>query len=87
MKLAEQVRSTHNQDGAVVLDILHGEIYRLNVIGSHIFRCLQQGFTESQISQEISSLYNLEAGIAAVDVREFLSVLEQRDLVHKVHQA
>ena len=35
-RLSEQVRSTHNQDGAVVLDILHGQMFRLNLVGSRM---------------------------------------------------
>ena len=34
MKLSAQLRSTHDQDGAIVLDILHGEMFRLNFVGS-----------------------------------------------------
>ena len=37
MKLSAQLRSTHNQDGAIVLDILHGEMFRLNFVGSPRF--------------------------------------------------
>ena len=87
MKVSEHVRATHNQDGAIVLDVLHGEIFRMNVVASHIFRRLQRGFTESQISREITSLYNLEADIASVDVRDFVSALEKLGLLDGGHNA
>ena len=42
-RLSEQVRSTHNQDGAVVLDILHGQMFRLNLVGSRMLELLKGG--------------------------------------------
>ena len=54
MKLSEHVRSTHNTDGAVVLDILHGEMYRLNFVGSRMLELLKLGYTNLQIADAVS---------------------------------
>ena len=49
MKLSAQVRSTHSQDGAIVLDILHGQMFSANVVGSRILELLKRERTEAQM--------------------------------------
>ena len=81
MKLSEHVRSTHSQDGAVVLDILHGQMFRLNVVGSRMLELLKQGMTEAQIADAISRDSGAPLEIVATDLREFLNHLERNHLL------
>ena len=81
MKLSEHVRSTHSQDGAVVLDILHGQMFRLNVVGSRMLELLKQGMTEAQIADVISRDSGAPREIVATDLREFLNHLERNHLL------
>ena len=81
MKLSEHVRSTHSQDGAVVLDILHGQMFRLNVVGSRMLELLKQGMTEAQIADAISRDSGAPREIVASDLREFLNHLERNHLL------
>jgi len=81
MKLSEHVRSTHNQDGAVVLDILHGQMFRLNVVGSRMLELLKQGMAEAQIADAISRDSGAPREIVATDLREFLNHLERNHLL------
>jgi hypothetical protein len=76
------VRSTRNGDGGIVLDINHGQMFRLNPVGALILEFLAKGSAEREIAKEISRLYSISEEIAAVDVREFLESLEQHRLVH-----
>jgi hypothetical protein len=81
VKLSEHVRSTHNQDGAVVLDVLHGQMYRLNLVGSRMLELLKEGRTEDQIVDRISREFGVDRGIVAQDFREFLAHLEKHHLI------
>ena len=84
MKLSAQVRSTHSQDGAVVLDILHGEMFRLNFVGSRMLELLEQGFTEAQIAQKIAIEFEAEPQIIAQHLRAFIAHLETQRLIESV---
>jgi hypothetical protein len=80
-RVSDAVRSTHNQDGAVVLDIQHGRILRLNTTASLIFDRLQQGQTDSQIIDEVCREFRVSQEIAQADLAEFLNSLAQQGLV------
>jgi hypothetical protein len=81
MKLSEHVRSTHDEDGAVVLDILHGQMFRLNVVGSRMLDLLKQGMTEAQIASAISRESGAPQEIVAADLQEFLDHLKRNRLL------
>ena len=80
-KLSEQVRSTHTQDGAVVLDIRHGRMFRLNLVGSRMLELLKQGHSEPQIAEEIGREFGATREIVEPDLREFLTLLERHGLL------
>jgi len=81
VKLSAQLRSTHNQDGAIVLDILHGEMFRLNFVGSRMLELLKQGRTETQIVDELRKEFGAPQETVATDLREFLAHLEKHHLL------
>lgn len=83
MKISAQVRSTHDQDGAVVLDIRHGRMYGLNFVGSRILELLRQDYQEPQIAEEISRQFGIGLDTATSDVREFLKSLEKHHLIER----
>ena len=82
MKLPEHVRSTHSQDGAVVLDILHGQMYRLNLVGSRMLELLKQGHTEREIAEQLSQEFRVGRETVASDLQEFLAHLEKHHLLN-----
>jgi hypothetical protein len=81
VKLSAQVRSTHGQDGAVVLDILHGRMFWLNLVGSRMLELLKQDRTESQIVDELSREFGADREIVEADLKEFLAHLERHRLL------
>jgi hypothetical protein len=81
MKLSEHVRSTHSQDGSVVLDILHGQMFRLNFVGSRMLELLKQGRTETQIADELSQEFGTARETIADDLQEFLAHLQKHHLL------
>jgi hypothetical protein len=81
LKIAEGVRSTHGHDGSVVLDIHHGQIFTLNIVGAKIIELLEQGRSETQIVESISDTFQICRDIIERDVREFLECLQKHRLV------
>jgi len=75
------VRSTHGQDGAIVLDVQQGQMFNLNLVGSKILELLEGGATESDIVNVISRDFNASREIVENDVREFIESLKRHKLV------
>jgi hypothetical protein len=84
LKLNGQIRSTHNQDGAIVLDIRGGQMFSLNLVGSRILELLKDGCTETQIVDEIIRESGADRKIVEADLQEFLVQLEKHRLL-EVH--
>ena len=82
-RVSESVRSTHGQDGAVVLDIRHGQMFNLNFVGSRILELLKTGATESSIVDEISQKSEVSRDVAEGDVREFIASLKKYHLLEE----
>jgi Coenzyme PQQ synthesis protein D (PqqD) len=81
VKLSEHVRSTLNLDGAVVLDILHGEMFQLNFVGSRMLELLKAGFTNAQIADAISRDFGVARETVTADLEEFVAHLEKHSLL------
>jgi len=82
-RISDTVRSTHNQDGAIVLDIRQGQMFNLNFVGSRILELLKNGSSESVIVDEISRGFSVSRELAENDVREFLQTLKTCHLVEE----
>jgi hypothetical protein len=82
-RVSPTVRSTHNQDGAIVLDVQQGQMFNLNFVASRILELLKGGSTESGIVDQISREFGISRNLAESDVREFLQTLKERQLVER----
>jgi Coenzyme PQQ synthesis protein D (PqqD) len=80
-RVSEHVRKTSSEDGGIVLDVKHGRMFGLNIVGSRIIELLERQCTPAQIAQEIASSFGVAIDIADRDVREFLETLEQHHLI------
>ena len=80
-RISEHVRLSHTPDGAVVLDIVHGRMFRLNFAGSRILELLEQGSAELEIAGELAREFGIDQTVAEADVREFLDTLENHSLL------
>jgi len=81
MKVSDEVRATHGPDGAVVLDIRQGLMFRLNPVGSRILELLQQGHSEEEIVAQVSQQFDVSRDVVTADLTEFLANLEKYRLV------
>jgi coenzyme PQQ synthesis protein D (PqqD) len=82
-RVSNTVRSTHNQDGAIVLDVRQGQMFNVNFVGSRILELLKSGSAESAIVDEISREFDISRDLAETDVREFLQALKKCHLVQE----
>jgi len=80
-RVSDTVRSTHGQDGAIVLDIRQGQMFNLNFVGSRILQLLKAGATELEIIREIGQEFRISPDLARSDLLEFLRTLEQHQLI------
>jgi hypothetical protein len=83
LRLSDTVRSTHNQDGAIVLDIRQGQMFNVNFVGSRILELLEIESGESMIVDQISHEFNVSRDLAEKDVRDFLQSLKKCHLVEE----
>jgi uncharacterized protein (DUF2252 family) len=77
------VRSTHNHDGAIVLDVRQRQMFNLNFVGSRILELLKNGSTETAITDQISREFGVGRELAENDVRQFLQALKKCHLVEE----
>ena len=82
-RVSDTVRSTHNQDGAIVLDLRQGQMINLNFVGARILELLKNGSAEPAIVDEISREFGVSQDLAENDVREFLQSLKKCHLVEE----
>jgi hypothetical protein len=80
-KVSHSVRSTHGQDGAIVLDVQQGQMFNLNLVGSRILELLKIGSSEQQITSTISQEFSADTEIVRKDLAEFLEELRKHKLV------
>ena len=80
-RVSEGVRSTHGQDGAIVLDIQQGQMFNLNCVGSRILELLESGSEEPDIVNVISHEFNTGREVVENDVHEFIETLRKHKLV------
>jgi len=85
-KVSETVRTTHGQDGAVVLDIRQGQMFNLNPVGSRIVELLKSGNTELQIADQLGREFGIGRDVAEKDLQEFLQALKNHRLIEDCEQ-
>jgi hypothetical protein len=82
-RVSDTVRSTHNLDGAILLDIRQGQMFNVNFVGSRILELLKNRSTESEITAQISREFGVDRELAESDVRQFLQALKKCQLVEE----
>ncbi|MHB8527260.1 MAG: PqqD family protein [Candidatus Acidiferrales bacterium] len=80
-RISGTIRRTQTQDGGIVLDIQHGQMFCLNVVGSKIIDLLERGLDEAQIADQISRAYAADIEIVRTDVRDFIEVLNKHHIL------
>jgi hypothetical protein len=81
LRLADSVRKTHTPDGAVVLDVKHGRMFRFNSTGSRILQLLSSGTEEQEIAAMLVREFSADPVTAESDASTFLASLQRYALV------
>ena len=83
-RLADTVRRTQTQDGGIVLDIHHGQMFSLNVVGAKILELIAQGYDAPRIALEISRQFQVSQETVCAHVLEFIATLEKHHILEPV---
>ena len=79
--ISKATRSTHGQDGAIVLDIEHGQMFSLNLVGSRILELLENGSTNTEIVTTICQEFKADRSVVENDLHEFINSLNTHTIL------
>jgi hypothetical protein len=86
-RISETVRRTETVDGGILLDVHHGQMFCLNVVGAKILELMQRGYDESRIADEISRDYAANRDVVRADVIEFIETLQKHHILQPARSA
>jgi hypothetical protein len=72
----DTIRRVANADGGVVLDLRHGKMFRVNLLGAKVLDLLEQGDSPTQIAEKLSTEFGIAPSEVEADVREFIESLK-----------
>jgi len=81
MRISENIRTSFNQDGAVLMDIQGGSMLTLNPIGSIIWQQLSDGRSPEQIAEHLALEFGISREQTLADVNEFVEQLQAQHLI------
>lgn len=83
-RISDTIRRTETADGGILLDVHHGQMFCLNVVGAKILELMQRGYDESHIADEISRVYGASKEVVRADVIEFIETLQKHHILQPV---
>ncbi len=86
-RISDTIRRTETADGGILLDVHHGQMFCLNIVGAKILELMQQGYDESRIADEISKRYGANREVVRADVRDFIESLHKHHILQSVRSA
>jgi hypothetical protein len=79
--LANDVRRVSSADGAIVLHLRRGTMFRINPTGALILDLLEQGATPTQIAERIRSERDIALEVVQSDLQAFLDSLQSLEVL------
>ena len=86
-RISDTIRRTETVDGGILLDVLHGQMFCLNIVGAKILELMQRGHDETRIADEISRDYGASRELVRADVRDFIENLHKHHILQPVRSA
>jgi len=86
-RISDTIRRADTQDGGILLDVLHGQMFCLNVVGAKILEMMRRGYDESRIAEEISRDYGANKDVVRTDVIEFIETLHKHHILQPARAA
>ena len=87
LSTSKAIRNTRTQDGRVLLDVRHGQMFSVNVVGSRILELIELGWDEPRIATEISESFATSIAIVRDDVHVFIEELRKREILTTANSA
>ncbi len=86
-RISDKIRRTETVDGGILLDIHHGQMFCLNVVGAKILELMQRGYEETRVADEISRDYGANREVVRTDVRDFIETLHKHHILQPLRSA
>ena len=86
-RISDTIRRTETPDGGILLDVHHGQLFGLNVVGAKILALMERGYDESQIADEISGDYGVNKEVVRAHVIEFIETLHKHHVLQTTRAA
>jgi hypothetical protein len=83
-RISDTIRQTETVDGGILLDVHHGQMFCLNVVGAKILELMRRGYDESRIADEISRDYGMNGEVVRAHVIEFIETLRKHHILQPV---
>ena len=87
LRISDKIRRTETPDGEILLDVHHGQMFSMNVVGSKILELMQRGYDEFLIADEISRDYGVNKEVVCADVIEFIETLHKHHILQAARPA
>lgn len=81
LRISDTIRRTETADGGILLDVQHGEMFCLNVVGARILDLMHRGYDEARIADEIGRDYGIDKQSVLADISEFIEKLKERHII------
>jgi len=86
-RISDTIRRTETVDGGILLDVHHGQMFSLNVVGAKILELMQRGYDETSIAAEISRDYGAKREVVRADVLDFIESLYKHHILQPLRSA
>lgn len=80
-RISPSLRSTHGQDGAVVMDIAQGRMFSLNRVGARMLELMKSGAGEPEIVEAVSQEFEANRETVEKDLGDFIATLRRQNLI------
>ncbi len=71
-------------EDTVMMDPVAGKYYNMGVIGGEVWQILEEPVSEGEIIDTLLHRYEVEYGVCEAEVRSFITMLQERDLIKHV---
>jgi hypothetical protein len=86
-RISDTIRRTETVDGGILLDVHHGQMFCLNIVGARILELMHQGHDESRIADEISRTCGTSREVVRDDVHDFIENLHKHHILQPARSA
>lgn len=83
-RIADTIRHADTTDGGILLDVHHGRMFCLNVVGSKVLELMQRGYDESSIADLISQDFGANRDVVRADIIEFIETLHKHHILRPI---